>query len=72
MTYLVFEGDQAWRVGSSLFPIYTMNKRQAKLTKEWLFITIGHQGHLQWRNRLEAIGFTWIANTLEENKQKQE
>ena len=26
-TYLVVEGDQAWRVGSSPFPIYTMNKR---------------------------------------------
>ena len=26
-TYLVFEGDQAWRVGSSPFPIYTKNKR---------------------------------------------
>ena len=26
-TYLVFEGDQAWRIGSFPFPIYTMNER---------------------------------------------
>ena len=26
-TYLIFEGDQVWRVTSSLFPIYTKNKR---------------------------------------------
>ena len=71
-TYLVFEGDQVWRVGSFPFPIYTMIKGQAKLTKEWLFITTGHQGHLQWRSNLETIEFTWIANTSEEIKQKQE
>jgi len=35
-------------------------------------LTIGHQGHLQWRSSLETIRFTWIISTLEKNKQKQE
>ena len=34
MTYLVFEGDQAWRVGSSPFPIYTKNKRASYTSKK--------------------------------------
>ena len=32
-TYFVFEGDQAWRVGSSPFPIYTKNKRASYTSK---------------------------------------
>ena len=32
-TYLVFEGDQAWRVGSSSFPNYTKNKRANNTSK---------------------------------------
>ena len=68
--YLIFEGDQAWRVESSPFPIYATNKRASKLTKEWLFITIGYKVHLQWRSNLEAIEFTWITNISEESKQK--
>ena len=67
-TYLVVEGDQAWRVRSCPFLIYL-------LTKEWLFITIGHQEHLQWRSSLEAIRFTWIAThqrKVNEIKSKEE
>ena len=32
-TYLVFEGDQAWRIGSSPFPIYTKNRRASYTSK---------------------------------------
>ena len=43
-TYLIFEGDQAWSVDLPHSQSTLRIKGQAILTREWLFITIGHQG----------------------------
>ena len=69
-TYLAFEGDQTWCVGSFLFPIYTMNKRTSSTNKRMVVDHHRAQAHLQWRSNLEAIRFTWITNTSKESKQK--
>ena len=49
-------------------------KGQTIIARERLFITIGHQGHLQRLSSLEAIGFSWIAThqrRVKENKSKE-
>ena len=67
-TYLVFEGNRAWRVGSSPFSIYTKNKRASYTSKR---IVVHHHRPSREHANSEAVSRLTIhldCNTLEESK----